>query len=184
MALESELEDAFDETMNGTASVSDFIACSLKCVKEHNKPESLAYGFALYSTKLIINYLQIGDFGIAKKLFHNYVDLLLPRAGMHEKTSDVASNALVLGIHAKDQEVCNKIFGKLLGGDDYDVTQINNEILLFNISCYFAIHEDKAALLPAVKQALKRGKRASEFMHDDDFSQYHEDEDFLEVLKE
>ncbi len=184
LALESELEDAFDETMNGTASVSDFIACSLKCVKEHNKPESLAYGFALYSTKLIINYLQIGDFGIAKKLFHNYVDLLLPRAGMHEKTSDVASNALVLGIHAKDQEVCNKIFGKLLGGDDYDVTQINNEILLFNISCYFAIHEDKAALLPAVKQALKRGKRASEFMHDDDFSQYHEDEDFLEVLKE
>ncbi len=183
-SIKNYLKEAFDDAMDEVDRVDDFISCSLSSLEEISESETLAFEMPLYTTRLMIQYLQAGDFDVAQKVFHHYVDELLPRVGEHEKTSDVASNALVMSILTKNQDIFDKVFNDLLGGNNFDVTKLNNEILLFNLSCYYAINDNKAALLPIIEQALKQGKTPDQFMQDDDFSQYREDEDFLAVLKQ
>ena len=102
---------------------------------------------------------------------------------MHKKSEDVASNALVAANESVyNDDLAALVFAKLLGSN-YDITMIKNDILLFNLACYYSIHKEKKLMLIATQQALRHGKKAQQFMADTDFKQYWGDVDFQGVLK-
>lgn len=57
------------------------------------------------------------------------------------------------------------------------------DILAFNLACYFGVSKNKAELLRVTKRALELGKSPSQFLDDDDFAEYHDDVDFLALMK-
>jgi len=180
--IKSSLQAMFTAAMNDEDEIENFVTLSTEHATNTSDIKSLDYDFANYTTKLIIQYLQQGQFEEPIQIFNNYMDNLLPKVGFHDKSYDVASNALVLGILSKDEAICKKVFGELLG-KDFIIQDNTNEMLLFNLSCYYAINKDKDSLIPAVKQAIKLGKPAQQFLSDNDFADFHEDEDFLAVLE-
>ena len=122
------------------------------------------------------------DFGLAQKVLDNYIDNLLPFAGLDLKSSDVASNGIVLGIVTKNDEISDKVFEKILG-PDFLIQFTDNNILLFNLACYYATHNEKDNLLQATRQALYYGKEAEQFLSDGDFKPYLQDKDFTDLFK-
>ena len=142
----------------------------------------LPFRMAHYSTKLVLAYMQSGNFDKANEVFENYVDELLPKLGFNYKTYDLASFVIVIAITTKNDKMFTRVFEDLFKGD-FDIENVENEIFLFNLSCYYAVKEDKESLIKAVRQAIKHGKEASQFLNDGDFKAYYEDEDFLEALK-
>jgi len=57
------------------------------------------------------------------------------------------------------------------------------DILAFNLACHFARTNDRRRLLAMTKQALTLGKSPAQFLGDDDFEAFVDDEEFLAVLK-
>lgn len=131
--------------------------------------------------KLMINSIGGGDFEIARHLFNSYIDSIIPHSGLSEKSSDVASNAIVLSIHLNDEKIYERVEVFILG-INFPIEDIRNEILLYNLACHYSLKRDKKQLLPATKQSLKYGKSSDQFLRDGDFSYYLNDEDFLSIL--
>jgi len=163
-------------------TVAEFIEGTSKAAKESRYPKEHAYRHARYTTKLMIAQMQEGNFVKANQLLNNYINNILPFSGLDKKSSDVASNGLVLAILSKDEIVAQKVFDEVLG-TDFKIDKIDNEVLLFNLSCYYAIHNEKEKMLFSVKQALLHGKKEEEFLSDSDFKDYLDDKDFLLLFK-
>ena len=175
------LENKFTNALSDTIFLQDFINISKEIAANSPFVKDYAFQFANYTTKLLIKNITDGNFVEAKKVLLNYIKNLLPYSGSDNKTSDVASNGLVLGILSKDESLNKIIFNKLLGSD-FKIDSIENEILLFNLASYYALHSKKELLLQATVQALKKGKSSTQFLTDVDFKFYWNDEDFINVL--
>jgi len=176
------LEEQFNLAMSSITEVNNFIVKSRKIVKKSSKTNLLSYNLANYTTKLIIQYISLKELGLAYQISENYIDKLFPKLGHHEKTYDVISNSIVLGIYRNDKVFCEKVLEKLLG-ENFDILSLTNEILLFNLACYYAVYKNKKDMLIAIKQSIKYGKTAFQFSTDEDFKAYYNDEDFLKVLR-
>ncbi len=176
----SELKEAFQQSLN-TGDNDIFIAKSIEIISTELL-NNYAFAMANYTTKLLINSLMQGDFASAKNVFLNYTEKLLPVVGINQKTDDVASNAIVLAIMAKDKEVENLVFEKLLP-ENFSSNDISNEVLAFNLSCYYAKNKKKQEMLNMIKQSLNLGKQPSQFKTDHDFEPYWNDQEFMEVLE-
>lgn len=174
------LKEAFQQSLeNGDNSV--FITESKKIILEEQLND-YSFDMSNFTTKLLINSLMKGDFDSAKDVFLNFTKNLLPVVGMSHKTDDVVSNAIVLAIMAKDKEVESLVFEKLLP-KDFKAKDISNEVLAFNLSCYYAKKEKKEDMLNMIRQSLNLGKQATQFQTDTDFELYWQDQDFIEILE-
>jgi hypothetical protein len=175
------LKEAFSECL-GSGDNDAFINQSLQVIEGSKTPVDYAFLLANYTTKLLINSLQRGNFAAAKGVVVHFAEKLLPLAGESRKQDDVASNALVLAILSKDKEVESLVFTKLLP-PDLIAEEVSNEVLAFNLACYYAINSNKERLLPIVKRSLILGKSPDQYKSDTDFQAFWEDEDFLAVLE-
>lgn len=163
-------------------SHEEFYEAIYKNLNKSAYPKEHAFTVADIFTKLLIVELRNKDFKAGKELVIYYINKLLPLVGTHQKTSDISSNGLVLSIHSNDEDLSQEIFNKLLG-EDFRIEDVENEILVYNLACYHALHEEKEPMLLAITQALKLGKKAEQFLKDSDFKAYLEDEDFISILK-
>ena len=153
-----------------------------KNLKKSRRPKEHAFTVADIFTKSIIIEMKNRDFSAGKELIIFYIDKLLPLVGVDEKTTDISSNGLVLSIYAKDEELSQIIFDKLIG-ENFKIEEAKNEILVYNLACYHAIHKQKKPMLESIAQALKLGKKSQQFIKDSDFKSYLQDEDFISILK-
>ena len=65
---------------------------------------------------------------------------------------------------------------------DFLTSPPENDILLFNLACFYANYGEKTNLLKATDLAIAQGKKPWQFMIDPDFEAYRCDEDFIRVL--
>jgi len=155
-------------------NTSEFIA------RYSDYTDDYAFVFADQTTKMLIASLSNSDFKHSKQLLMHYIETLMPRTGRNKKADDVASIGLILCINSKDSDTCKIIFDKLL--PELDVAKLDNEVLLYNLACYYSINNDKANMLKSIKQSIKHGKAAAQFIQDADFKAYKKDTDFLDAI--
>jgi len=182
-AEKNKISTEFNNVLTGKATIQDYLDFSQNLAENSLFIKEHAFQLANYSTKLVGYSLRNGADKSAENVIYHYINSLLPRTGMNEKSMDLASIALHLSVVNKNENISNLVFKKMLG-PGFDIDSQTNEILLFNLACYYALHKEKESLLKAMKQALKQGKKADQFMTDTDFKDYLEDVDFLNVLKE
>ncbi len=70
------------------------------------------------------------------------MDNVLPYCGINIKSTDIASNSIILSIYAKDDKIFKRVKNELLIGE-YAEDKTNNEMLLFNLACYYALKREK-----------------------------------------
>ncbi len=175
------LKNEFENAMS-SLEYEPYISISEKVVIESKYAEKYSFDMASYVTKLIINALQRSEFEKSRLVILSYINTILPNVGTSHKISDVASNSLVYAIIARDKEIEELVFAKLLP-QDLKAEDVDNEMLAFNLSCFYALKGDKKELLPYVKQSLNLGKPSEQFLSDTDFKKFWNDEDFLAILK-
>ncbi len=175
------LYQLFSETMAQEKKIKQYISLSEKLAKKYHSQEDLDTHLANYATKLIIEMIKLNNYDDAKKIFDSYVDVILTHSSVCDKSTDVASNALVLSLYMNDSNISQRVFDKILG-DEFDIASCTNEFLLFNIACYYSKNRDKKLMLPAIKRSLENGKQPRQFYEDSDFSFYLQDKDFVNML--
>lgn len=164
-------------------SEKEFYKAIYSNVKKSHYPKDHAFTIADIFTKSIIIEIRNQNFKEAKLLVMYYIDKLLPLVGADDKTTDISSNALGLSVISKDDDLAKIVFSKLLG-KDFKIDEINNEIFVYNLACYYATHKQKKSMFLAINRALRLGKKPEQFLKDTDFKYYLEDSDFISLLKD
>lgn len=177
------LQAAYEGVENNTASVGQFLDVAQDIIAKTAHPKEHGFAFASLFTKLTIKYVKARNYADAGAVVRTYIDKIYPRTGMdeHEKSKDFASNALVFAVATKNEELAKTILSELLG-KRYDISTEKNEILAYNLACYYALHHDKEKMLAAVRRAVELGKKKQQFIADADFKDYLADKDFLAVF--
>ncbi|NRB42442.1 MAG: hypothetical protein HRU20_28900 [Pseudomonadales bacterium] len=176
-----QLQGLFEKAMDGLDEMEHYIVESEEVSLRFKDLYSLPSILPNYSTKLIIHSLGKRDYQVALKLFDSYVDCIVVNSGLAEKSTDVASNAIVLCIQLKESTIFSRVERCILG-EGFNINEMSNEVLLFNLACYYALQRDREKLLPAVRQAVQCGKSAEQFINDADFEFYLDDKAFLSAL--
>ncbi len=179
------LKRAFAAALPSPAADDHFMAEASAVALSPASRESSPFDLASASVKLIVNRLHAKDTASiqsAETLFYHYVEQIYPHTGHHEKALDIASMGLVLGVTHNKPQVIDTVFAKLLGGDEMNMAELNNDVLLYNLACYYALQQQKDKMLEATALAVRLGKKAAQFLQDDDFAHYRQDKEFLTAI--
>ncbi len=176
------LEAAFMAVTEKDTAQGKYFSTATKIARRSEDASVFAKAFAFYASKQIIQGLESGNPDFALATFEHYLAELLPRAGSCKYKTNLAGNALSLGIVSENQSVIDSVHEKLLGAD-FDILQSDNIMLVFNLGCYYALNGDKRRMLEAIAQGLKLGKSPSAYTADKDFANYYSDEDFQAALR-
>ncbi len=176
------VEELFQAVYRSEVAVKRYLKMSESISKKYSSDQNITKYLANYSTKLLIKMLKEQKYDKAKSIFESYADVIMIHSGFCEKSTDVASNGLVLSLYTKDDSIADKVFNKILGSQ-FQAATSENEILLFNMACYFSLKKEKDSMLPIIERALLLGKDAQQFLDDSDFAYYWEDADFLKTLQ-
>ena len=179
--LSKNLEDDFKNALHTPELVAVYIRNSEKLAIASKEAKKLSITTANYTTKLLITSLKQSFFKDAKQLFFSYINNICPYTGLCEKAEDIASNALILSLLTKDDTISKLVFEVILN-NDFNIKTTRNEVLLYNLACYYALKNNKTNLLIATEFALKNGKEAKQFLEDKDFISFINDPDFKAVL--
>ncbi len=177
--IKSLFESAMSDVVD-SETVHEFISQTAVIARSSNYIDEYSFQLADYTTKLMIHLSEKRQAKLAVSILNNYMNALLPETGRDNKTDDVASNGIVFCITENDAVLCKKIFDILL--PDLKLESIKNEVLLFNLACYYSLNHQKKEMLRSIKQALLRGKKASQFKTDTDFKLYWNDLDFVSIV--
>ena len=130
-----------------------------------------------------------GDFKISEALLFHYVNKLLPYTKHETNTEDtaynisvIASQGLTLSIVTHNDAIGSVIFDKLMA-PGFDIATQKNATFIFNLACYYAIHNEKELLLKSMRQARKLGMSADMFRAEPDFKHYWGDAGFISALE-
>lgn len=184
----SKLEIEYENALKDGEELQAYLDVASDIAK--NSPYAKEYASALFSqTNELINISATkNDAKTAEKVIVHFLDKILPYTGRTGKAEDVAlnaeviaSNSLAHAISTRNKELSTVILEKLLG-KNFEIKEINNGTLLFNLACYYAVYKDKNRLLLAARQAMIRGKQADQFMKEVDFKEYWNDPDFMKML--
>jgi predicted DNA-binding WGR domain protein len=149
------------------------------------KPQLHAIVSQLYNT--FIDLIKTSKLTDAKKLLTNYLSVIpeIGHATQVVKGSETgnsfslreafASNALVLGILSKDNEVLEMT-------EKFIPEIVTDHSLAFNLACFHALRQDKIKMLHFIRMAVNLGKKREQFMADSDFDSYKNDPEFLAVF--
>lgn len=177
------LWEKYRAVLEKKAPLSDFIIFTKAMKGEEKYTQDSADIFADYTTKLMISCMQNNNYNEAKEVLYHYTDNLLPHSFLVNKSNDIASMGIVLSLLSESREISNKVFDKILG-KNFHVYGTDNNILLFNLACYYAFNKEKNKMLQAIRQAVYYGKHSESFTEDSDFSYYWEDKEFLSLMNE
>ncbi len=182
LAEQKDLKQKFNYTIQRKISLEKYINYTKNLSRKSIYIKSHSYLLAQYTTKLLILYLNSNEINSAKKILDNYIDNILPYSDFNNKSLDVASNGIVLGIISKDDSITKKIFNSILK-KNFKISKTDNELLLYNIACYHAVHNRKRNMLNAINFSLIQGKSSNDYLTDSDFKNYLDDPEFKLLLK-
>lgn len=178
----------YGKALNDKVFLQDYLELSQNIVANSPYPKEYVSLLTFHSAEMIKISTKDGGDIYSERLFFHYVNKILPYVGKEGQSEDVAlnvtsitSNSLGFGIAARNDDVCAAVFEKLLG-PGFDISTIKNGTLVFNLACYYAVHNQKPRLLTAIQAALRLGKKVEQFMTDQDFKEYRDDADFLTLL--
>lgn len=157
--------------------VTNFLLANSQCIKEYAKYVTF------YVMKVLFRWTVAKEFTTANRLLSQYIDVWLPILGPDEYTPFIASEGLALGIVQRDKKFSDAVFKNVLG-PQFDIAQLTNDHLLFNLACYYAVNHDKDRMLVAIKLAITHGTEREKFSTDTDFTDYWQDRDFQKVVSE
>ncbi len=177
------IKQAFMRAQKSPKESVDYILLTTHLVTSNKNNTEFAYDMANYTTKLMIAGMKAGNIEFTEQLFLHYINVLYPRVGSDLKMQDVASMALVFGMTYNKEDVIAATFEKLLNGQAFDITTINNDVLLYNLACYYAVNNQQEELFKAAELAVKYGKKSTQFLADSDFSDYHKNIAFLNIIQ-
>lgn len=173
------INQAYDEVLSGSISQTQFMSTAEEvAIRANLRP----FNVSSPVVRLILKRLEAHDGERAADLYTSYIKRVYPHLGPHHKTTDVASMALVISLVYNKPDVAESAINTLLGGAEMNMKELQNEILLYNLACYYARHGDKPKLLEAAELAVSQGKTADQFLKDSDFTDYRADPDFLEAI--
>ncbi|BCE01819.1 hypothetical protein [Marinicellulosiphila megalodicopiae] len=164
----------------------------MSSIHDLTKTDEYEKEYAAYATQYIA--IQINNHALSREfesilaLFQLYVDDLLPllnKQTAQDSTlynhSVIASQSLVAAMEQKQPATIDCVFDKMFE-KNFDVTTFENGVLVYNIACYYALVENKPALLVAAKRSRQLGHLAEQFLDDSDFALFLEDEAFLNTI--
>ena len=161
--------------------LSKFLSCTDKVLNTSKDATRYAYSMAYFSSKLMVNGLEINDYQFSLNVFNHYIEKIFPYTGSCDQKTNIVANALSLALGHNLSDVSDKVFNILLG-KDFDIMSIENDMILFNLACYYSLRNEKEKMLKAIKQGIIYGKKADEYRQDKDFKDYLNDLDFLNAL--
>lgn len=176
------IRSEFNKALKDKNRIQEFFDYSNQFIKTSPFVKEYSFELADFTTKLLLSRLRANDDQLAEKILLNYIENIIPFAGLSNKSMDVATNGLVLALKHQRKDIFQKIHVHILG-PAFDITASHQPILLFNLAAYYAKTQDKENLLLATRQALVSGKKADEFMPDSDFRDYLTDQDFIFTLE-
>ncbi|KGJ94797.1 TPR end-of-group domain-containing protein [Colwellia psychrerythraea] len=176
-----ELNNKYKLAIDAEPEVYSYIKLSEITAKQYKNKGSLPLFFANYATKLMIKYTKTANHNVALTVFNSYVDVIVPYVGLSEKSSDVASIAIYISVRLDNPKLFNKTTEHILG-KNMNVLEVDNNVLHFNLACYYALKQDKAKLLLFVSLARRQGKSTEAFLNDNDFNYYLNDPEFMKLV--
>lgn len=177
----AQLESAYQHAEQDPGRLAEFMDVSTRLVSKNADAPYYARTMAYYSSKLILKGLEDDNAEFALSVFNHYVDKVFPYTGSDHYQTNIIGNTLSLAmVHSLD-EVADKVFHTLLG-QDFDMTAIDNPLVLYNLACYYALDKQKQNMLTAIRQGLLHGREPGKYRTDPDFSAYLQDADFIKAL--
>ena len=180
------LQAAFNRAKEDSQSVDGFMQLVKNLAEKKRFKRHAPLVVKLYA-ELMTAHVAKGQFVLAEKMFFNFMENIYPLtiglkdAAMHYSLSVIASQGLIITSAIKNADISKLVFAKLLG-EQFDITTHENRTLINNLACYYAILDNKTAMLEAIKQARKRKLPTKQFMGDTDFKNYWLDVDFLNAI--
>lgn len=177
------LKDQFEITVDDVddGKLSRFIIQSEEMATQFGKRHELPSYLANYSVKLMVSTIKQERFDRAQLVLNSYMNIIVPYVGLSEKSTDVASIGIIVAMKLQSDSMFENINSQILG-NDFNIDELTNETLVFNLACYYALKQDLEQLILCVKHALTLGKTADEFLQDGDFDGYKTNEVFLSAL--
>lgn len=175
------LEQAFKMAIYNLAYADNYSWLAAKVSTNNMNIEQLSPDIANHYTKLLIKSIKEKKFDTATNLSDSFMDVIYPSIGYSEKTTDIVSNIIVMGIVTKNEVLLERVMSKFVNNKDYN--KGNNHILYYNVACYYALRGDKENMLAAIKSAIEYGHDTDPFTKDSDFHLFKHDADFLAVLE-
>jgi hypothetical protein len=140
----------------------------------------LAPVIANHYTKLLVKALKDNKQDIASQLSRSFIESVYPKTGYSEKSTDVISLIIVTGVAISDWQLMDQVITDFINNPEYD--KGNNDILYYNLACYYAIKGDKNTMLSAIKSSIDLGRPASKFIEGKEFKPFVNDPDFIALV--
>ncbi|HWV14463.1 MAG TPA: hypothetical protein VN030_03445 [Cellvibrio sp.] len=176
------LDQAFRLAMLNSTYIENYQWLSEKILSNNAEMAELAEKTATHYTRLIIKSAKENNYQNAKSLASFYIQKIYPTTGLDQKTSDLLSNALAVGVRSKDDSLINEVMSFIAAHPP--VTEIKNHLLWFNIACYYSLQSNKEKLLEAARRSRQDGQPMEKFLTDEDFKAYRNDDEFLKAIEE
>lgn len=175
------LESLYQAVDGNTLKLDSYHARVDRLIKRSKYANNYSKAMAFFTSKLMVKGLDSDDRQFALSVFNHYIDKIFPYTGSCDYETNIIGNSLVLAIKYNMDDVAKKVFAVLLG-QDFDIQQIKNNLVLYNLACYYALNGEKQKMLEAVQQGILHGKDPEQYRQDQDFSDYWQDDDFLKLL--
>ena len=175
------LRSEFKQAMENKSHIRSFLQQVDAAIASMVFAQKFSFELASFTTKLLIDRLKANDNQLAEHIINHYIDNVLPRTGINEKSMDVAANAIAFAIIYSRVDVFRRVEIQILG-ENFDITTTHNGVLLFNLAAYYAVNNDRERLFKATRQALLHGKKAEQFRTDKDFEPYWSDPEFIALI--
>ena len=177
-----DLESAYTDVEKDPKSLTNFFKTTNKILNRTSQPKNYAPIMAFYFSKLILKGVELDNKEFAQTVFSYYLDKIFPATGSDNYKTNIIGNSLALAIRYADISISDRVFTTLLT-PGFDVQQIDNALVLYNLACFYAVNHQKSEMLAAIHQGIYHGRDIKKYQEDLDFAGYWNDPDFLRVLQ-
>ncbi|MEJ2406592.1 MAG: hypothetical protein P8171_20310 [Candidatus Thiodiazotropha sp.] len=183
------LKILFEHARVNPDNFANYVSAAKQRLQESSSTYSYAPIITEHAVKHFLGLIEKDDMMRAKEVFYDYVHQLLPEIREQQSNDEsviynitvFASQGLMLAIRTSDKILEKIIFEEVIE-PDLDLSTQTNATFLYNLACYYSLHENKPKLIIAMKRALELGKPPEQFRQDSDFQNYRGDSDFEKLL--
>lgn len=182
-----QLEAAFKRATGDIRTSDEFLSLAKAVAEKRNRMAMHAPLLVKLFSELLVATNVKGDFGSSERIILHFKKSIYPATvgvesdSMSYGLSVIASQGLINVTKVKNNAISDFVFEKLLG-EHFDIATHKNLTLIYNLACYHAINNNKAAMLEAIKQSRRRGVSSKQFMDDPDFNNYWNDAEYLSAI--
>lgn len=182
-----QLEAAFKRATGDIRTSDEFLNLAKAVAGKGNRKDMHAPLLVKLFAELLVTTNEKGDFGSSERIFLYFKKNIYPATvgvesdSMSYGLSVIASQGLINVTKVKNNAISDFVFEKLLS-KDFDIATHKNLTLIYNLACYHAINNNKAAMLKVIKHLRRRGVPSKKFMDDPDFKNYWNDAEYLSAI--